>query len=773
MVLNRVLHICKNMLLRNADQDLIFKRGFIRFVSPETIQFEGLRQHAAQFDGYTKVGRAYSHFGKHNDEKARELAELDLQCSEHSDECFLLFLKVILDLKQNVNQGKIERDSLDLYLKTRFRFALDVLNSDLLDTTLKRELTRMEVEDNSASDGTNIYGYKHIGELGWDRLVDYLLSDSDDDRLFALRQFEYLHSHNNRTYDSAYPAIKVAIKKSKQDDVIQKLLSLQKNIESANPSAVIPSIAQEIVAKIRGKSDPLEVLNSEITKWKFDSKDACILSLNTAHRLIELNDLSAARQILGEAAHFAEENTMFLACVAQELGDTAKAARLLLKETEKYVNDWHGIGRFYTTEAACRLLFQNDSIIWKKEFTSAIKRFEELRFDDVVKRLHEWLSYENGFESYLKRITEETKAEPFDKKEIRISQHRRSTLFFLEGANHDFRRNLKVGQRWFELSARGNDAPWIQGSRAFFSGIDSSMASFRENPQRRKQLILQAKQNFEKAAKYLDNQDPIAISIAFSALLDSLRSINGKVIGDLTFAIEMLQPRTPEVCEIKLRLSSLRWKLIEKASRSHSIDRKTCGDLWENVVRLVPLLDNVIDHDKRLSSRLFPFLEISSLEPFQTTVEGVLSVSDSNARGKILEDSVADIIARSSGLKLVDVRHSNNYEEIDIVILVTKGSPLLEQWGPIILLECKNWQKKVGTEPVGYLYSKMTTKKNAIKLGVMVSPSGFTKGVREQIARFPNCLILMFGPDELRSLFLGKKDIRDLLEEQIPLALLL
>jgi hypothetical protein len=66
----------------------------------------------------------------------------------------------------------------------------------------------------------------------------------------------------------------------------------------------------------------------------------------------------------------------------------------------------------------------------------------------------------------------------------------------------------------------------------------------------------------------------------------------------------------------------------------------------------------------------------------------------------------------------------------------------------------------------------MATKKNAIKLGILVSPSGFTKGVSEQIARFPNALILTFGPDELKDLIFGKKDIRTILEERIPLTLL-
>ena len=548
------------------------------------------------------------------------------------------------------------------------------------------------------------------------------------------------------------------------------LLLIRESIEKTNPSAVISSIVEESVAKITAVSDPTKVINSAIEKWSLNPKDACILCLNTAHRLNEQNNVSAARQILGEAARFAGGNILFCACIAQELGDIVEATRLLLKKTEEYTNDWYGINRFHSTEAACRLLFCNDSNVWRSELTSAIKRFEELGFVDVVERLQKWLAYESGFDNYLKLRIARMKAESFDMKEIRISQHRKSILSFLEGVNGNFRQNLRSGQRWFELSATGNDASWIQGSRAFFGAIESSLAAFKGRSESG-QIIAETKQNFEKAAKYLRSQDPIALSIAFSALVNSLTSIDGKVIGDLSFSIEMMRARTPEVFEVRKRLSALRWGLIETRSRSLSVDRKEAGDLWENIARLAPLLDDIIDTDNRLSDNLFPFLMMSR-DPFQITVEELLSVSDSDARGKILEDSVAEIIARSSGLKLIDVRHSNKYEEIDIVALVTRGSPMLEQWGPIILFECKNWQEKVGTEPVGFLYSKMVTKKNAIRLGVLVSPSGFTEGVDEQIARLPTCLILKFGPDELRTLLAGKKDVRDLLEEQIPLALL-
>jgi hypothetical protein len=49
------------------------------------------------------------------------------------------------------------------------------------------------------------------------------------------------------------------------------------------------------------------------------------------------------------------------------------------------------------------------------------------------------------------------------------------------------------------------------------------------------------------------------------------------------------------------------------------------------------------------------------------------------------------MVNSSEGLRLVEVRHRNNYEEIDIIVSITKYNPLLSYWGPLLSIECKNW----------------------------------------------------------------------------------
>jgi hypothetical protein len=62
----------------------------------------------------------------------------------------------------------------------------------------------------------------------------------------------------------------------------------------------------------------------------------------------------------------------------------------------------------------------------------------------------------------------------------------------------------------------------------------------------------------------------------------------------------------------------------------------------------------------------------------------------------------------------------------------------------------------------------MTTKKGAVRLGVLISPSGFTKGVRELSRIFQDALIIAIGPDELREAVAHNRSLVDILEKLIP-----
>lgn len=87
------------MLLKDPDQDSLFKEGFVRYVSPEVIRIDNLREYISNFEDFTKYGRAFRYFGKKNDDKAIELASIDLQCTGESDSC-------LSSLSERINRFK-------------------------------------------------------------------------------------------------------------------------------------------------------------------------------------------------------------------------------------------------------------------------------------------------------------------------------------------------------------------------------------------------------------------------------------------------------------------------------------------------------------------------------------------------------------------------------------------------------------------------------------------------------------------------------------------
>lgn len=65
----------------------------------------------------------------------------------------------------------------------------------------------------------------------------------------------------------------------------------------------------------------------------------------------------------------------------------------------------------------------------------------------------------------------------------------------------------------------------------------------------------------------------------------------------------------------------------------------------------------------------------------------------------------------------------------------------------------------------------MITKKGAARLGIIISPSGFTKGVKELSRLFQDGLVISIGPNELSRVESREISFITLLEQSIPSAL--
>jgi hypothetical protein len=492
--------------------------------------------------------------------------------------------------------------------------------------------------------------------------------------------------------------------------------------------------------------------------------------------------------MLSEAALESADDMKLLGWIGHQLGDTQNASRSLLAyamqmKTQTAGERMHAeIDAYHATELAARLLFQGNIILFYDEMKSAIHQLrrrmkhetKNFFLDSSLGKLEEWISIRNGFGSYLrKRIARSSsrmgRSRP---KSMTLSMQQRSVAekHFLVGAMRSFPYQLRSGIRWFERSAEGNEAPWIQGTRALLSGIVSSLNAFSLDSPNGNKMYEMAQRSFRKSSRLLGNSDPIALSIAFRGLFASRHSVLSGAIVDLTRASAMLSPRTPEVAELRERILDARWKLIEQGSRGHH-GATYASKLWSAIVALGPLLDHVIDEDNRLQEHFARIPRVWEFESSQMTLDDVLRVKNNHSRGKLLEDLIVRLVENSGDLAVVDVRHGNTFEEIDIIAKLVRPTPVLEYFGPIFIIECKNWKDAVGTDPLRSFYAKMATKKGAVRLGIFVAPGGFTSAVKEQIRQLPDSLILTITGRELAQVISGEKTFGNLVEEMASMSL--
>jgi hypothetical protein len=281
-------------------------------------------------------------------------------------------------------------------------------------------------------------------------------------------------------------------------------------------------------------------------------------------------------------------------------------------------------------------------------------------------------------------------------------------------------------------------------------------------------LLRSVEKQFARAADLLKSPYPVALSLALRGISRSFDSIVPASIRDLSIAIGMLDARTPELLEIQSRIVSARWTMLQLLAGHTPLGVRRSQDLWKRIAVLGPLLGQIIDEDKRIAQHFSPARLVMRWRHKRSNLAELMSIGDRHERGRLLEDLMNALVTSSEGLRVVDVRHRSDYEEIDIILSLTKYNALLSHWGPIILIECKNWRDKVGTDPVRSFYTKMTTKKGAVRLGVIVSPSGFTKGVRELCRIFADALIIAVGSEELQEMMGHNSSFITVIERLIP-----
>lgn len=136
----------------------------------------------------------------------------------------------------------------------------------------------------------------------------------------------------------------------------------------------------------------------------------------------------------------------------------------------------------------------------------------------------------------------------------------------------------------------------------------------------------------------------------------------------------------------------------------------------------------------KFSESLFDFSDIKN----NKLLERFYSTKTSTEKGIILEEIILVLFMKIEGFKIFE-RYRTSTEEIDLVIYNKSEIPPWKNESPIILVECKNWEKnKVGKNEYVSFKAKLKNRSNRAKIGFIISTSGFTKDFERELLRDSN-----------------------------------
>lgn len=131
---------------------------------------------------------------------------------------------------------------------------------------------------------------------------------------------------------------------------------------------------------------------------------------------------------------------------------------------------------------------------------------------------------------------------------------------------------------------------------------------------------------------------------------------------------------------------------------------------------------------------------------------------DPYRKGKLLEDLLVLLLKTIPGFRHASARRRNEDEEIDVVVRNESTDPFwMNERTSYILVECKNWTRKVGAAEMRSFLWKLARKYNRARLGIFIAPSGFTGPLKADLRgeRRDDVLVLLLGEKELRTLVLS------------------
>ena len=110
----------------------------------------------------------------------------------------------------------------------------------------------------------------------------------------------------------------------------------------------------------------------------------------------------------------------------------------------------------------------------------------------------------------------------------------------------------------------------------------------------------------------------------------------------------------------------------------------------------------------------------------QSYIEAGVNAANTTEQGRALEDMMCFLFGLVPGIAITQRNKRNVFEteEIDIALWNDKDPAGFIFLPDLIVVECKNWSKKVGSMEVNWFDTKLRTR--GLNFGIFVSPHGIT-----------------------------------------------
>lgn len=144
--------------------------------------------------------------------------------------------------------------------------------------------------------------------------------------------------------------------------------------------------------------------------------------------------------------------------------------------------------------------------------------------------------------------------------------------------------------------------------------------------------------------------------------------------------------------------------------------------------------------------------------------------TDNASKGRVLEDLIEILFTSDNTFVFSEKRASTGDEEIDLVFINNITRPFwMALNSPLIFVECKNWNKHVGTKELRDFEVKLQNHVKLAKVGFFVSLNGFSTEVSDELKRMGRSEyhIVLIERDDIVMYLTTEIDFLDWLEKRV------